>query len=143
VGEQSALEYQRAAGEIRSKISPSDVGTFITVPRIQELAGTTYSTALRTAKLLEAEGILLARHGRGYEVIAIPEDAAARTADMKALREEVAQLRAEVRRLSAQLERVESNVEDLHEKLGYDYEAGDPDERGEAPAPAAPSGRTG
>ncbi len=136
-------EYQRAADMIKSRITPGDVGSVITIPGIQQATGTTYSTARRTAEHLETEGVLRARQGKGYEVIATPQKAADERVSSKELARQVAALRDEVRLLSAQLERVESNLEDLHDKLGYDYVTDSTDERAGEPAPAARRGRTG
>ena len=140
---QAVPEYQRAADAIKSRITPGDVGSVITIPGIQQATGTTYATARRTAEHLEAEGVLKARQGKGYEVIATPQKAADERADTRELARQVIRLRDEVRVLSAQLERVESNLEDLHDKLGYDYVTGSTDERAGEPAPAARHGRTG
>ena len=142
-------EYQRAADMIRTRITPGDIGSVITIPGIQQAAGTTYATARRTAEHLEAEGILRARQGKGYEVIATAQKAADERADARTLARQVGQLRDEVRALSERLdtsgefgerlERVESNLEDLFDKLGFEYAT---DGNGES-GPAARRGRTG
>lgn len=136
-------EYQRAADMIKSRITPGDVGSVITIPGIQQATGTTYSTARRTAEHLETEGVLRARQGKGYEVIATPQKAADERVSTKELARQVAALRDRVQVLSVQLERVESNLEDLHDKLGYDYATDSADERAGEPAPAARRGHTG
>ena len=145
---QATPEYRRAADVIKSQIKPGDIGSVITIPHIQGLAGTTYSTARRTADHLTAEGILRPHQGKGYEVIATPQQAGDRRADARELAAQVAGLREEVRALSARLdaggefgerlERVESNLEDLFDKLGFEYAT---DGTGEPPA--ARRGRTG
>lgn len=146
---QATPEYRRAADLIKSQVKPGDIGNAITVPGIQELTGTKYATARRTAELLTAEGILRPHQGKGYEVIAIPAEADTRRADARELAAQVARLRDEVRALSARLdaggefgerlERVESNLEDLFDKLGFEYAT---DGNGES-GPAARHGRTG
>ena len=144
------LEYRRAAEVIKSMITAERirVGTFVTVPEIEKVAGATYSTARVAAKQLVTEGILQAHPGKGYAVVAMPEEAAARRADARELGQQVARLRDEVHALSARLdtsgdfgeklERVESNLEDLFDKLGFEYATG-----GTGEPPAARHGRTG
>ena len=127
----SATEYERAATAIKSQIKPADVGRLITVPRIEELTGTTYSTALRAAKHLAAGGILRAHQGKGYEIIATPEDAATQRADMQEITACLARLQSQIHALAARpevptdltetLERLEFNLEALHGKLGIPY----------------------
>jgi DNA-binding GntR family transcriptional regulator len=133
-------EYQRAADVIKSRVK---LGDSITIPQIQETAGTTYSTARRTADHLANEGILRAHPGKGYEVIAAPQDAAGERAGVKELTRQLGQLRDEARALSAQVERIESNLEDLYDKLGFAYATDGSGERGEDLAPAARRGHTG
>jgi DNA-binding GntR family transcriptional regulator len=139
---QALPEYQRAADAIKSRITSADIGSVITIPGIQQATGTTYSTARRTADHLESEGVLRARQGKGYEVIATPQKAAEERASTQELARRVAELRELVRDLSVRLESAESSLEDLYDKLGYDYADGS-GERAEEPAPAARRGRTG
>lgn len=134
---QAGYEYERAAAAIKSMITAGkiNVGDGIKVPEIQKLTGTTNATARRTAAELTAEGILQSHHGKSFAVVAMPEEAAAKRADARELAQQVGQLRDQVRELSAQmdpsgefgerLERVESNVEDLYDKLGFEYERGE------------------
>ncbi len=142
MSDQAVPEYQRAADAIKSRITPGDIGSSITIPRIQQATGTTYSTARRTADQLANDGILRPRQGKGYEIIATPEKAADERADAKELAREVARLRKEVRDVSARLEVVEGDVEDVLDKLGFDHAGGNRERAGE-PAPAARRGRTG
>lgn len=149
---QAMPDYQRAADAMRARIAAGTlrVGDGIKVPEIGELTGISYATARVVAKQLEADGILRAHQGKGYEVIATPQAAAAQQADTAELARQVEQLRDEVRKLAVRqdasderLERVDSSLEDLHEKLAYDYATDSDDERGNEPAPAARRGRTG
>lgn len=133
-------EYQHAADVIKSRVK---LGDLITIPQIQETAGTTYSTARRTADHLAHEGILRPHPGKGYEVIATPQRAAEERVGVKEIRQQITQLRAEARALSAQVERIESNLEDLYDKLGFEYATGSTDEREGRPSGAAWRGRTG
>ena len=70
-------------------------------------------------------------------MIATPQKAADEPGGARELALQVAALREEVRALSARLESCESNLEDLYDKLGYEYADGS----GEPPA--ARRGRTG
>jgi len=140
-------EYQRAVDAIKAMITAGKISVGLKVPEIAELTSTTYSTARRVAKQLETEGVLQAHPGKGYAIVAMPQEADARRADAKELTRLVGKLREEVRALSVRLdpagefgerlERVESNLEDLYDKLGYEY--GD----GTGEPPAARRGRTG
>jgi len=149
VSGQSELEYQRAVDGIKLMITDGQiqVGGLVKVREIGELTATTYPTAREAAKRLAVEGVLRAHQGKGYAVVAMPEEAAAKRADARELAQQVARLRDEVQALSARLdasgefgerlERIESNLEDLYDKLGYEYtdNAGEPS--------AARRGRTG
>jgi DNA-binding transcriptional regulator YhcF (GntR family) len=116
---------------IKSRITPGDIGSVITIRRIQGLAGTTYPTARRTAEHLESEGVLQPHQGKGYEVIATPEGAAAQRAGMKELGAQLAQMQNQMRDLAARLEvpadlretleRIEFNLEALYRNLGIPY----------------------
>lgn len=148
----AGTEYQRAADAIKLMITAGriKVGALVKVPEIRKLTGTTYPTARVVARRLTDEGILQAHPGKGFVVLAAPDEATAKQADTQELRRQLAQLRDEVQALSArvdaageQLERVDSSLEDLHDKLGYDYTTDGPDDRGEQPATAARRGRTG
>lgn len=149
---QAALEYLRAADVIKSRIKPGgiDLNTFITIRHIQELAGVKYATARRAADHLVAEGILLPHQGKGYEVIATPEKAAAQQADTKELGSRLAQLQNQVHALADRpgvpadlretLERIEFNLQALYGKLGIPYPADGASER-EEPRQAVRRGR--
>lgn len=140
---QAIPEYQRAADVIKSRLgSVWAVGSLITVPEIKDLTGTTYSTARVVAERLQAEGILQAHPGKGFAIVAMPEEADAERADAKELARQVDRLRKEVRELSARLEAAESDIEDVFDKLGFDHADGNRERAGE-PAPAARRGRTG
>jgi DNA-binding GntR family transcriptional regulator len=152
VSGQAVLEYQRAADVIKSRIEPGSIGSVITIRQIQGLARTTYSTARTAAGHLEAEGILRPRQGKGYEVIATPEKAAADRADAKELSTRLAQLENQVQALADRpgvpadlretLERIEFNLQALYGKLGIPYPGDGASER-EDSKPAARRGRTG
>jgi DNA-binding GntR family transcriptional regulator len=128
-------EYRRAADVIKSRIEPGDIGSLITIPEIRELTGTRYATARRTADLLASEGILRPRQGKGYEVIAIPEKAAAEQASAQELGPRLA-------RTEDQLQALEFNLEALYGKLGIPYPGDGASEREES-EPAARRGGTG
>jgi DNA-binding GntR family transcriptional regulator len=144
-------EYRRAATVIKSRLTPDDVGSVITIPQIQGLARTTYSTARRTAEQLAVEGILRPHQGRGYEVIATPDEAAARRADTEELNSRLAHLENQVQALADRpgvpadlketLERIEFNLEALHGKLGIPYPGDGTSERAE-PETTARRGRS-
>jgi DNA-binding GntR family transcriptional regulator len=146
-------EYRRSSEAVKTMIADGRITGGITVPDIERLTGTSYATARAVAKRLEDEGILQSHPGKGYAVVAMPQEAAARRASAEELSEQLIQLRAEVHELaerlgtsgefSERLERLESNLEDLYDKLGYEYSADGNGERGENPAPAARRGRTG
>ena len=146
----SGPEYQRAADQVKTLITAGRITGILKIREIAGLTGTTYSTARRTAEELEAEGILRAHQGKGYEIAATPEEASAQRADAKELARQVTELRDELQALSARadaaderLERINAGLEDLHDKLGYEYAADGTSERGEQPAAAARRGRTG
>jgi len=135
VNGQAVPEYRRAADAIKSRITPGDIGSIITIRQIQERAGTTYATARSAADHLETEGILRPRHGKGYEVIATPEKAAAERADAK-------ELGTRLTRTEDQMQALEFNLEALYGKLGIPYPGDGASEREES-KPAARRGRTG
>ena len=131
---QATPEYRRAADVIKSRITPDDIGSLITIPEIQELARTSYSTARRTADQLAGDGILRPHQGKGYEVIATPEKAATQRADAKELGSRLARLEGQVQALADRpgvpadlretLERIEFNLQALYGKLGIPYPGG-------------------
>ncbi len=133
MSEQAELEYERAAAVIRSMITAGRIqlGDLVKVREIVELAGAKYPTARVTAKHLEAEGILRALQGKGFEVIATPEDATAEQASAKELGSRLA-------RTEDQVQALEFNLEALYGKLGIPYpgdgasEDSDPARRGQA-----------
>ena len=147
---QATPEYQRAANVIKSRIKPADIGSVITIPDIQERAGTTYATARRTAAQLKDDGVLQPHQGKGYEVIALPEEAASLQADTKEFGARLAQLQGQVQELAGRpevpadlretLERFEFNLEALYGKLAIPYPKDGISER-EEPQPAARHGR--
>ena len=99
----SGPKYRDAVDLIKSKITPGDVGTGITLRQIRELTGATDSTSRRVARELVDEGILENHPGAPYTIVATPERAAAGKpgdsalqAQMAALKREVAGLRQEV-----------------------------------------------
>jgi DNA-binding transcriptional MocR family regulator len=96
----SGPKYRDAVDVIKSKITPGDVGTGITLRQIRELTGATDSTSRRVAKELVTEGIL--ENHPGDAAAGKPGDAATQ-ARITALQGEAAELRQRVGRLEADL----------------------------------------
>lgn len=149
---QAMPDYQRAADAIRARIAAGTlrVGGGIKVPEIAELTGISYATARVVAKQLEADGILRAHQGKGYEVIATPEAAAAHQADTAELARQVTELREALGALAGRvdehgerLDQAESEIESFSERLGYDLAPDGSSERGDQSATAARRGRAG
>ena len=126
MSEQAGSEYRRAAEVIKSRITPSDVGSMLTIGQIQKLTGAKYATARKAAERLETEGILEGRQGKGYLVRGVAEKVASERATIKSLSEEMSALRERVEKagpgeLLARVGRLEANLIDLYGKLGYNY----------------------
>jgi DNA-binding GntR family transcriptional regulator len=135
VSGQAVPEYRRAADVIKSRIEPGDIGSLITIPEIRKLADVKYATARRSADFLASEGVLRPHQGKGYEVIAVPEKAAADRASAKELGPRLA-------RTEDQLQALEFNLEALYGKLGIPYPGDGASEREDSES-AARRGRTG
>lgn len=147
----SGPKYRYTVDAIKAKIASGEVTGEITLGRIRELTGATDSTARRTANELVAEGVLENHPGSPYTVVGTPEGVAATRSDDRPLRVQVADLQhqvADLRRdvppgLAETLERFATNLEDLYDKLGFEYATDGTSERGDDSAPAARRGRTG
>ena len=126
-------EYRRAADEIKAMISVGRLGDGITVPEIEQLTGTTYSTARRVAKELEAEGILQAHQGKGYAIVAAPEDAAKKPGEAE-MRAQVAALQQEVAELRQRAARIENDLAALYGQTGHRYPSRGSNDRAKAAA---------
>jgi DNA-binding transcriptional MocR family regulator len=117
----SGPKYRDAVDVIKSKITPGDVGTGITLRRIRELTGATDSTSRRVASELVAEGILENHPGAPYTIIATPEDAASRQPGPEATRAQIAALQDEVAELRQRAGRIEADLAALYGQTGHKY----------------------
>jgi DNA-binding GntR family transcriptional regulator len=111
VSERAVLEYRRATDAIRSMITSGKIGVgdYIKVPEIEKLTNTTNGTAREAARRLVTEGILQAHQGKGFEVVATPEQAEVKRADLSVLSEEVAELQQQVTDLRERVGRMEAS----------------------------------
>ena len=114
----SGPKYRDVMDVIKSKITPADIGTGITLRRIRELTGATDSTSRRAANELVAEGILENHQGTPYTIVATPEDAASARPGNGAMQAQIAALQQEAAALRQRVGHIEADLADLNAQIG-------------------------
>lgn len=130
----SGPKYRDAVDVIKSKITPGDVGTGITLRQIRELTGATDSTSRRVAAELVAEGVLENHPGAPYTIVATPEDAAAARPGEAATQAQIAALQQEVAELRQRAGRIEADLAALYGQTGHRYPRRGSNDRAKAAA---------
>lgn len=111
-------EYRQAANVIMDKITTGELkltGT-LTIREVADLTGAKYGTARTATDWLESEGILDGQQGKGFEIIATPEQAAGKRASVDNLSKQVAELRQEVDDLRKRLGRMAATLATVAKK---------------------------
>ena len=117
----SGPKYRDAVEAIKSKITPGDVGTGITLRQVREMTGATDATSRRAVSELVAEGILENHPGAPYTIVATPEEAAARKPGDGATQAQIAALQQEAAELRQRIGRLEADLAALYGKTGHKH----------------------
>lgn len=108
--------YRQAAEVIAGKITDGKLIGLLTIGEIEKLTGATYATARTAAGYLERKGVLAGQQGIGFEIIATPEEAAAKRASIEKLSEQVANLQQEVADLRKRVGRMAATLATVAKK---------------------------
>ena len=108
--------YRQAAKVIEDKITSGDLAGMLTIGEIEKLTGATYATARTTAAYLERKEILAGQQGVGFEIVATPQEAAAKRASIEKLGEQVACLQREVADLRNRVGRMAATLATVAKK---------------------------
>ena len=114
----SGPKYREAVEVIKSKITPGDVGTGITLRQVREMTGATDATSRRAVSELVAEGILENHPGAPYTIVATPEDAAASKPGDGALQAQIAALQQETAALGQLVGHFSADLAVLKAQIG-------------------------
>lgn len=131
--------YLQVADDIRSQIAAGRLNVGDGIPSTADLAeqhGVSIGVVRAAVTLLKSEGLLVGQSGKAVYVRATPETAAAETAALKTVDEQLAELREEVHGLAAQqpsgviakidelkteLGRLQADLRTLYDRLGQPY----------------------
>ena len=109
-------EYRRAANVIMDKITSGRLTGKLTIREVADLTGVKYGTARTATEWLESEGILDGQQGKGFEIVATPEEAASKRASVESLSRQVADLQLEVADLRKRVGRMAATLATVAKK---------------------------
>ena len=103
-------EYRRAANVIMDEITSGRLTGKLTIREVADLTGVKYGTARTATEWLESEGILDGQQGKGFEIVATPEEAASKRTSVESLSKQVADLQQEVAELRKRVGRMAATL---------------------------------
>jgi len=98
------------------KITSGRLTGKLTIREVADLTGVKYGTARTATEWLESEGILDGQQGKGFEIVATPEEAASKRASVESLSRQVADLQLEVADLRKRVGRMAATLATVAKK---------------------------